>query len=67
MLAATRALAARKGLSVGRVLSDLVRRRIRTGTAVAQRTRGRAAVSAVGPDAGPITNEDIRRSLSDWP
>ena len=42
VLAAARALAARKGVSVGRVLSDLARRGIRTGTALAQRQRERA-------------------------
>ena len=39
VLAAARALAARKGVSVGRVLSDLARRGIRTGAALARRQR----------------------------
>lgn len=67
VLAVARALAARKGVSVGRVLSDLARRGIRSAPAAAQRQRNGGAVFAVDPDAGPITHEDIRRSLSDWP
>ena len=69
VLSVARALAQRKGVSVGHALSELARRGFRTGAAAAQRQRPRErrAVFAVDPDAGPITNEDVRRSLDDWP
>ena len=66
VLSVARALAERNGVSVGRALSELARRGFRTGAA-AQRQRQRASVFAVDPDAGPITNEDVHRSLGDWP
>ena len=67
VLAVARALAERNGTSLGRALSELARRGFRTGAAVAQRKREPATVFSVDRDAGPTTNEDIRRSLSDWP
>lgn len=67
VLAVARALAARNGVSVGRALSELARRGFRSDAAAAPRQRTGSAVFAVDPDAGPITNEDAHRSLSDWP
>lgn len=67
VLSVARALAERNGQSLGRALSELARRGFRTGAGAAQRKRKRTAVFAVDPDAGPITNEDVHRSLSDWP
>ena len=67
VLSVARALAKRNGVSVGRALSELARRGFRMGAAVARRKRERGTVFSVDPDAGPITNEDTRGSLSDWP
>ena len=67
VLAVARAHAERNGVSVGRALSELARRGLRTGAAVAQRKREPETVFSVDPDAAPITNEDVRRSLSDSP
>ena len=67
VLAVARALAERNRMSLGRALSELARRGFRTGASVAQRGRERKTVFSVDPDAGPITNEDVHRSLSDWP
>ena len=67
VLAVARALAKRNRTSLGRALSELARRGFRTGAAVAQRKQERGIVFSVDPDADPITNEDIHRSLSDWP
>ena len=67
VLAVARALAERNRTSLGQALSELARRGIRTSAAVAQRKREPGTVFSVDPDADPITNEDIRRSLSDWP
>ncbi len=67
VLAVARALAERNRISLGRALSVLARRGFRTGSAVVPRGRERGVVFAVEPDAEPITNEDVHRSLSDWP
>ena len=67
VLAVARALAERNRTSLGRALSELARRGFRTGAGVAQRGRERKTVFSVDPDASPITNEDVHRSLSDWP
>jgi len=67
VLSVARALAERNRTSLGQALSELARRGFRTGAAVAQRKRERGTVFSVDPDAGPITNEDVHRSLSDWP
>lgn len=67
VLAVARALAERRRMSLGRALSELARRGFRTGAATAKRKREPGTVFAVDPDAHPITNEDVHRSLSDWP
>ncbi len=65
MLAAARALAARKGYSLGRALSELARRGFTSATPV--RKREDDTVFAVPADATTITNGDVHRSLADWP
>lgn len=65
VMAVARALADRKGSSLGSALSELARRGFRNNP-----TRGEAADGTTFPtpdDAGPITSEDVYRSLSDWP
>ena len=65
VLAVARALAERKGSSLGSALSELARRGFRNTTAVGG--NGDGTTFAVGSDAGPITSEDVYRSLDDWP
>ena len=65
VLAAARALAARRGTSLGSALSELARRGL--GSTCAAQEEGDATVFAVIPDAKTITNEDVQRSLDDWP
>ncbi len=64
VLAVARALAARKGISLGSALSDLARSSFRR----AQTSYDDGIpVFQVEAGAGPITSEDIQKSLSDWP
>ena len=65
VLAVARALADRNRTSLGRALSELARRGFRG--APADGRRGHGAVFDVDANAGPITSEDVYRSLSDWP
>ena len=58
-------MAERKGVSVGSALSELARRGFKGSGAV-----GRAdgmPVFRVSPDAEPITSDDVRRGLGEWP
>ncbi len=65
VLAVAKALAERKGSSLGSALSDLARRGFKVATTA--ENRGDGTVFAVPADAEPITSEDVYRSLSDWP
>ena len=65
VLSVARALAERKGTSLGAALSELARRGFR-GTPAAE-DAGDGTVFAVADDAKPITSEDVYQSLSDWP
>lgn len=65
VLAVARALAERSGTSLGRAISELARRGFRSMPPAVK--QGEGAVFAVDSDAGPITSEDVYRSLSDWP
>ena len=63
VLAVARALAEQQGIvSLGRALSELARRGFRSG-----RHSTRPGVFDVGPDAVPITSEDVREGMSDFP
>ena len=65
VLSVARALAARKGSSLGSAVSELARRGFRGGNGTGvKRKRG---TFAVDPDAKPITNEDVYRALEDFP
>ncbi len=64
VLAAAKALAARKGCSLGSVLSELARRGFDLG---AVRKGAEESVFAVPSDTEAVTNEDVHRSLDDWP
>ena len=65
VLVVARALAARTGESLGRALSELARRGFRR-TPTPDAGRG-GATFRVPVDAPPITTEDVRKALSDWP
>ena len=64
VLAVARALAERKGSSLGSALSELARRGFRTELA---HDDGDGTTFAAPADAEPITSEDVYRSLDDWP
>ena len=66
VLAVARALAARRGISLGSAVSDLARRGFR-GTGVADREDDGIPVFRVPPDAPPITSDDVQRALDEWP
>ena len=65
VLAVARVLAERKRISLGRALSELARRGLKT--AATAEGRGDGTVFAVPANAEPITSEDVYRSLGDWP
>ena len=64
VLAVARALAARKGSSLGSALSELARRGFR---AAATTEDGGVPVFRVPADARPITSEDVHGALDEWP
>ena len=70
VLAVARALAARRGVSLGSAVSDLARRGFRgigaVDQAVDQEDDG-VPVFRVPPDAPPITTEDVQRALGERP
>ena len=64
VLAVARALAARNGVSLGSALSVLARRGFRrTPTS----DDDGIPVFYVETGTGPITSEDVQKTLSDWP
>ena len=65
VLAVARAMADRTGSRVGRALSEPAPRGLRA--AVIEIRDDGLPVFAVGPDAEPITNEDVNAALADWP
>ncbi|MCY4378116.1 MAG: hypothetical protein OXC31_30515 [Spirochaetaceae bacterium] len=64
VLAVARALAQRRGGSVGSALSVLARRGFRLTEAD---DTGDVPTFRVAADATPITSEDVRQGLADWP
>ena len=65
VLAVARALAARKGGSLGSAISELARRGFKSTTPIRE---GRDDTAfAVAVDAEPITSADVYRALDDWP
>ena len=64
VLAVARALAERRGSSLGSALSELARRGFRSQSPAEH--GGDGTVFDIPADAGSITNEDIYRSLDDW-
>ena len=65
VLAAAKALAARRRTSLGSALSELARRGLRSTRTV--QDEGNATVFAAATDGKTITSEDVQRSLNDWP
>lgn len=64
VLAVARALAKRKGISLGRALSELARRGFES--TVNTKNSEDKTVFAVAADAEPITSEDVYGALRDW-
>ena len=62
VLAVARALAERSGSSLGSALSELARRGFRGGRPAGDDD----PAFRVDPEAGPITSEDVYRSLDEW-
>ncbi|MCY4188411.1 MAG: hypothetical protein OXD30_08000 [Bryobacterales bacterium] len=65
ILAIAKALAQQNKTSLGRALSELARRGLRT-TAAAVENDG-LPVFAMPPDAKPITSDDVYKALGQWP
>lgn len=65
VLAVAKALASRRRTSLGSALSELARRGFRSASPVQKGEDD--TVFAVRADAEAITNEDVYRSLADWP
>ena len=65
VLAVARALAERKGCSLGSAVSELARRDFK-GIGAVEEDRG-FPVFNVDEGAAPITNENLYGALDDWP
>jgi len=66
VLAVARALAQREGSSLGSALSTLARRGFRRAE-IGDAEQDDVPTFRVPPDSPPITSEDVRKALSDWP
>ena len=64
VLAVARALAQRDGGSLGRALSTLARRGFQRAEID---DTNEVPTFRVAPDSAPITSDDVRKALSDWP
>ena len=64
VLAVARTLAQNSGTSLGSALSVLARRGFRR---VETDDTDEVPVFRIAPDTPPITSEDVRKALSDWP
>ena len=68
VLAVARALAQRDGSSLGSALSTLARRGFRRAPIDDNDDdNDEVPTFRVAPEASPITSEDVRKALSDWP
>ena len=65
VLSVARAIAERKGSSLGKALSELARRGLRS--APAPYLDEGLPVFPLDSDAKPITSEDVYGALSEWP
>ena len=65
VLAVARAMAERNGSSLGSAISELARRGIKEVGRV--EVEDGIPVFRVAPDARPVTSEDVKEALSDWP
>lgn len=65
VMAEVRALAEREDISLGKALSELARRGIKSRPNIEDGKDW--PVIAVPLDAGPITNEDVYCALNEWP
>ena len=67
VLAVARALAQRENSSLGSALSTLARRGFRRAEVDDDAEQDDVPTFRVPPDSPPITSEDVRKALSDWP
>ena len=65
VLAVARALPERNSCSLGRALSELARRGLKSARTAGDDEDG--TVFAVAAAAGPITNDDVYQALGEWP
>ena len=65
VLAVARKLAARSGCSLGSAVSELARRGIRGWDSISDGDG--FPVFRVSPASQPITDDDVRKALGDWP
>ena len=65
VLSVARALAAQTGQSLGQAVSELARRSLPRRLEIDEK-KGLPKFR-VAANARPITNEDVRKALSDWP
>ena len=65
VLAVARAMAERNGSSLGSAISELARRGIKEVDRV--KVDGGIPIFRVAPDARPVTCQDVKEALSDWP
>ncbi len=66
VLAVARVLALRDGSSLGSALSTLARRGFRRAE-IDDDDEDDVPTFRVAPESAPITSEDVRKALSDWP
>ena len=66
VLAVARALAQTDGSSLGSALSTLARRGFRRAE-IDDDDEDDVPTFRVAPESAPITSEDVRKALSDWP
>ena len=65
VLAAAKALAKQNGTSLGRALSEMARRGLKSSLSSDRGVQD--VVFDVDAGADPITSEDVYRSLNEWP
>ena len=67
VLAVARALAQRDGSSLGSALSTLARRGFRRARIDDWDDKDDVPTFRVAPESAPVTSEDVRKALIDWP
>jgi len=63
--AAARGYAVRRGISLSQALTELLRRGLSVECPI--EVRDGVPVLTPGPDTPPMTDEDVRKALDEWP